>query len=291
MSPPGPGWALRGRANFRSRSAAPVDARAALGEWVRLADAIEERGGRVVCLLPPPDTELTGLPYAAECGQLVERGGRGLFLLPSMGVAHRRGERELWRRVALDLGLEPVDVEGTWEAQGDVASFRGRTLLFFGGRTDERGLASARAHFPGAIEVRVREPAFHGNMALLPLEAADRVLACRAVIDAAGWAALEGAFGAGALVEVSEDEIRAYATNGLPVGGDWLVPHLVPERVAELVASWGVGVVRLPMAELCEKAGGASRCLVSHARVSEGLVRVPEAYDYRRRRPELVARL
>ncbi|HEU4538744.1 MAG TPA: hypothetical protein VFS00_31710, partial [Polyangiaceae bacterium] len=216
--------------------------------------------------------------------------GRGLFLLPSMGVEHRRGERELWRRVALDVGLEPVDVEGTWEAQGDVAWFRGRPLLFFGGRTDERGVAAARAYFPGALTVRVREPAFHGNMALLPLEAADKVLACRSVIDPAGWNELERAFGAEALVEVSEDEIRAYATNGLPVGGDWLVPHLLPARVEALAASWGVRVVRLPMVELCEKAGGASRCLVSHARVSEGIVRVPEGHDYRRQRPGLLAR-
>ncbi|HEU4409151.1 MAG TPA: hypothetical protein VFS43_28090 [Polyangiaceae bacterium] len=290
MSPPGPGWALRGRANFRSRSAPQVDARAALGEWLSLADAIEARGGRVVCLLPPPETELTGLPYAAECGQLVERGGRGLFLLPSMGAAHRRGERELWRRVALDLGLEPVDVEGTWEAQGDVAWFRGRTILFYGGRTDAKGVESARAYFPDAIVVRVREPAFHGNMALLPLEAAGKVLACPSVIEGEGWRELERAFGAEALAPVSEDEIRAYATNGLPVGGDWLVPHLTPERVTRLAASWGVNVVRLPMVELCEKAGGASRCLVSYARIDEGLVRLSDAYDYRSRRPELAAR-
>jgi N-dimethylarginine dimethylaminohydrolase len=207
-----------------------------------------------------------------------------------MASPHRQGERDLWRRVALDLGLEPVDVDGTWEAQGDVAWFRGRTLLFFGGRTDERGLASARAYFPDALALRVREPAFHGNMALLPLAAADKVLACRAVLEGEGWRELERAFGASALVEVSEDEIRSYATNGLPVGGDWLVPHLVPERVTGLVASWGVRVVTLPMVELCEKAGGASRCLVSYARVDEGLVRVPEAYDYRRLRPSLLAR-
>jgi N-dimethylarginine dimethylaminohydrolase len=290
MSPPGPSWALRGRANFRSHSAPQVDARAALGEWLALADAIETRGGRVVCLVPPPETELTGLPYAAECGQLVEQGGRGIFLLPSMGVPHRRGERELWRAVAIAMGLEPIEIEGTWEAQGDVAWFRGRTVLFYGGRTDEKGVDSARAYFHDALVVRVREPAFHGNMALLPLEAAGKVLACRAVIDAGGWAELERAFGAEALVEVSEDEIRTYATNGLPVGNDWLVPHLTPERVTRLAESWGLRVVRLPMIELCEKAGGASRCLVSHARVDEGLVRLPEAHDYRLRRPELVAR-
>src|SRR5580698_1270676 len=73
MSPPGPGWRLRGRANFRSEAATPVDARAAIAEWISLADAIEARGGRVICLVPDPDTELTGLPYAAECGHVVEK--------------------------------------------------------------------------------------------------------------------------------------------------------------------------------------------------------------------------
>ena len=83
MSPPSPGWALRGRANFRSSSAPQVDPIRALAEWLALADAIEARGGRVLSLLPPDD-RLSGLPYAAECGHLFAPSGQSpLFVLPS----------------------------------------------------------------------------------------------------------------------------------------------------------------------------------------------------------------
>ncbi len=294
MSPPGAGWRLRGRANFRSEAAAlagGVDARAAIREWIALADAVEARGGRVVCLVPEPDTELTGLPYAAECGQIVEHDGALCFLLPSMAAAHRRGERDAWRPVAAALGLRPVELpEGLWEAQGDVAELHGRTLLFWGGRTDRAGVLAAARYFPAdAILVEVRQPAFHGNMAALPLEAAGKLLVCPEVIVGDGLARLEAAFGADALATVSLDEIRSYATNGLPIGREVLAPHLTPPRVVELLRSWGLGVVLLPMVELCEKAGGASRCLVSRARVDAARIAVPAAHDYRVQRARILA--
>lgn len=290
MSPPGPDWRLRGRANFRSEAAAAVDARAAIREWISLADAIEARSGRVVCLVPDPGTELTGLPYAAECGHVVERAGELLFLLPTMFAPHRKGERALWRPAAEGMGMKPVELEGTWEAQGDVATFRGRTLLFFGGRTDAAGVASAARYFPeDAILLEVRQPAFHGNMAALPLDAAGKLLVCPDVLLGDGIARLEQAFGAEALVPVSVDEIRAYATNGLPIGEDVLAPHLVPTRVTDLMKSWGLRVITLPMVELCEKAGGASRCLVSHARVDAAKITIPPALDYRVARPRILA--
>ncbi|MEO5729681.1 MAG: amidinotransferase [Byssovorax sp.] len=290
MSPPGPDWRLRGRANFRSEAAAAVDARAAIREWASLADAIEARSGRVICLVPEPGTELTGLPYAAECGHVVERAGELLFLLPSMFAPHRKGERALWRPAAEALGMKPVELDGTWEAQGDVATFRGRTLLFFGGRTDAAGVASAARYFPeDAILLEVRQPAFHGNMAALPLEAAGKLLVCPDVLLGDGLAKLEQAFGAEAIVPVSVDEIRAYATNGLPIGDDVLAPHLVPTRVTDLMKSWNLRVVTLPMVELCEKAGGASRCLVSHARVDAAKITIPPALDYRAARARILA--
>ena len=290
MSPPGPDWRLRGRANFRSEAAAAVDARAALREWVSLADAIEARGGRVICLVPEPGTELTGLPYAAECGHVVERAGELLFLLPTMFAPHRKGERALWRPAAEALGMKPIEIEGTWEAQGDVATFRGRTLLFFGGRTDAAGVASAARYFAeDAILLEVRQPAFHGNMAALPLEAAGKLLVCPDVLLGDGLAKLEQAFGAEAIVPVSVDEIRAYATNGLPIGSDVLAPHLVPARVTDLMKSWNLRVITLPMVELCEKAGGASRCLVSHARVDAAKITIPPALDYRVARARILA--
>lgn len=277
MSPPSRGWALRGRANFRSRAAEQVDARAARREWLTLAEAIEARGGVVVGLYPPSD-EVSGMPYAAECGHVVTTHGGPRFLLPNMAAEHRRGERAHWSALAKTMGLAPTDIgAGTWEAQGDVALFDGATLLFHGGRTDCEGMESAARFFDGEVlRVEIREPAFHGNMALLPLSAVDRLLACREVIAPTSYDALVARFGAARLIEVSEDEIRRYATNGLPIGTDLLAPSLIPERIAELVTRAGMRVVPLAMRELCEKAGGASRCLVSWARLAPDAFHLPE---------------
>jgi N-dimethylarginine dimethylaminohydrolase len=276
MSPPGPTWSLRGRANFRSREAAPVDAAIARREWLSLARAIEARGGTVVALASA-DEALTGMPYAAECGQIVA-GSPPRFLLPRMASPHRQGERALWSRLAARMGLEVVDPgEGIWEAQGDVAEIDGCTILFFGGRTDRAGMEAAKRHFDGEVLVlQIREPAFHGNMALLPLPAVGKMLVCAEVVEGDGMARLVRRFGKEALVEVTEPEIRSYATNGLPIGREVLAPSIVPARVVALLGAAGMTVVPLKMGELCEKAGGASRCLVSHARVDADALRIPE---------------
>jgi hypothetical protein len=54
------------------------------------------------------------------------------------------------------------------------------------------------------------------------------------------------------------DEIRAGATSGLPLGAE--VPALLPPP--------------LRLREPCEKAGGASRCPVSRARVGEARITI-----------------
>jgi N-dimethylarginine dimethylaminohydrolase len=264
MSPPGTDWQLRGRANFRSREAEPVDAAKARLEWLSLAEAIEKSGAKVV--VAPPVPGLTGMPYAAECGHVVVDGKSARFLLPRMYAEHRKSEAEHWAKLARRLGWEVVDLgAGTWEAQGDVALFDGVTLLFHGGRTNREGFERARTHFTGEVlPVEVREPAFHGNMALLPLAAVDRILVCPDVLVSDSLARLEARFGAERLLHVSEAEIRSYATNGLPVGKTLLAPSLVPERVRDLVSGLGMTVTLLQMDELCGKAGGASRCLVCH---------------------------
>ncbi|NTX02803.1 dimethylarginine dimethylaminohydrolase family protein [Myxococcus sp. CA040A] len=278
MSPPGRGWALRGRNNFRSREAGQVDARKARREWLELARAIEARGGTVVALSSPSEL-LTGMPYAAECGQVVAREGAAPgFVLPRMMSAHRQAEKEHWASLARRMGFEVVEPgEGIWEAHGDVAHFDGATLLFWGGRTTLEGLEAASRWIPGeVVRVRVREPAFHGNMALLPLPAVDRMLVCPDVIAAESYALLRERFGEQRLLTVTEDEIRRYATNGLPVGRDLLAPSVVPEAVKARVEALGMGVVSLDMSELCEKGGGSSRCLVSRAWVDDGAVRIPD---------------
>jgi N-dimethylarginine dimethylaminohydrolase len=266
MSPPHPGWSLRGRANFRSRAAAEVDATRARLEWLSLAEGIESLGGKVV-VLEPASPESTGLPYAAEAGHplpALEAGGKPRFLLPRMKPEHRRGEKDLWRPLFEAIGFDTIELGvGIWEGQGDVATFDGTTLLFWGGRTDRVGAQAARAHFSGdVIEVEIREPAFHGNMALCALDHADTMLVCADVIEEDSVALLEARFGKDRIHLVSEDEIRLYATNGLPVGDTVLAPSILPERVRKVMERGGMKVAEIAMPELCEKAGGASRCLV-----------------------------
>ncbi|RKH06446.1 amidinotransferase [Corallococcus sp. CA047B] len=280
MSPPGRGWALRGRANFRSREAAPADARGARREWLTLARHIEARGGTVVAL-PSPSDVLTGMPYSAECGQVVAREGQApLFLLPRMMSAHRFAESEHWAPLARRMGMEVVEPgPGVWEAHGDVATFDGVTLLFWGGRTTLEGLEAAEPHFPGELlRVQVREPAFHGNMAVLPLPAVDRLLVCPDVMAPESVALLEQRFGADRLVRVTEADIRRYATNGLPLGRDLLAPTVMPPHVVDLLQGLGMRVVPMPMPELTEKGGGSSRCLVSRATVDASRVQLPAEY-------------
>jgi len=280
MSPPGRTWALRGRANFRSEAAAEVKPLRARKEWLRLADAIEGEGGTVV-VLPPSDEALSGLPYAAEAGHPLpprEAGGRPRFLLPRMFAAHRVRERELWAPLVERLGFEVIELgAGIWEGQGDVAEFDGATLLFYGGRTDKAGLNAALQHFDGEVLVlELRQPAFHGNMAVLPLPAVNKLLVCPTVLVGDGLDRLADRFGGARLELVTEDEIRSYATNGLPMGRTWLAPSVVPSRVRQVMVGLGMNVAALSMQELCEKAGGASRCLVCKATRMAELVDIPE---------------
>ena len=293
MSPPAPCFRLRGRANFRSESAREVSPRAALAEWLTVSDAIEARGGRVVCLIPETDLDLTGMPYAAESGHVVDRDGQLSFLLPNMASPHRRLERNVWREAASAIGLKPVDIpRGIWEAQGDVAEFRGRTLLTYGGRTDVAGVSAVSRWFPeDALRVEIRLPAFHGNMAMLPLESADKLVVCPEALVGDAFVRLVNAFGREAIVPVDLDDVRLYATNALAIGRELIVPHLAPQRLTSLGSNWGYNIVVVKMVELCDKGGGGPRCLVSRARLECARIRVPHELDFRARREEIVARL
>lgn len=265
MSPPGETWQLRGRANFRSGQAEQVDAAAAFEEWYRLAQEIEAAGGKVVVL--PSEDSMTGLPYCAEAGHALPPAGadpRPRFLLPRMWAAHRTRELLCWQPFVETLGFRTLQGEaGLWEGQGDVACFRGTDILFFGGRTDAAGHAAYRSYFSDdALTIEIRQPAFHGNVAMLCVEASDCIVVCPDLLVGDAMHRLQARFGADALVTISEEEAKAYATNALPVASRLLAPSIAPERVMRELESRGMTIVALPMRELCEKAGGASRCLV-----------------------------
>jgi len=284
MSPPHPTWSLRGKANFRSRKAEAVDPLRARREWLTVAEGIEALGGVVAVL--PPNAELSGLPYAAEAGQPLPPlapGRRPRFLLSRMKPEHRRAEAAEWRPFFEQLGFEVIELEsGIWEGQGDVARFEGAHFLFWGGRTDLVGMHAAKRHFAGeVVELNIWEPAFHGNMAALPLGSA-AVLVCADVLNEDSLALLEARVGRDRMHFVSEEEICCYATNGLPVGDTVLAPSILPQRVRGIIEREGFKVAELALPELCEKAGGASRCLVCVSYDADPMLQIPAEYSLAR---------
>jgi N-dimethylarginine dimethylaminohydrolase len=266
LSPPRRDWALRARANFRSADAPPVDARKARKEWLAFAERLEALGGRVI-VLGSPDSQLTGMPFAAEAGHMLE-GPR--FLLPRMFAEHRRAEAHHWATMCEKLHIETAQLEsGFFEAQGDVADFMGVTLVFHGVRSDREGAELAAAMIEGeTLLVEIRKPAFHGNMALLPLAHARMALVCREVVAPESMHALERRFGHEAFHDITLDELQGYATNALPIGDTILAPSSFPKRITALLTARGYKVEHLDMGELCGKAGGASRCLVCRSNIA-----------------------
>jgi N-dimethylarginine dimethylaminohydrolase len=113
---------------------------------------------------------------------------------------------------------------------------------------------------------------------VLPLPAVDRMLVCPEVIAPPSYALLEQRFGRERLLTVTKEEIRSFATNGLPLGEELLAPSVLPERVRALLEAQGMRVTTFILRELCEKGGGACRCLVSQARVAPGSFQVPEEH-------------
>ena len=166
------------------------------------------------------------------------------------------------------LNIETATLEsGSFAAQGDIADFMGVTLVFHGVRSDREGAELAAAMIEGeSLLVEIRKPAFHGNMAL----------ACREVIAPESMQALERRFGHEALKEITLAELQGYATNALPIDGTILAPSCLPRRINELFVARGYSVELLDMSELCGKAGGASRCLVSRSSVA--IAKVPHEH-------------
>ncbi len=265
MSPPSPSWSFRGHPNLWGKDTPELDARRARDEWLRLAEAIEGLGAKVAVL--PPDDELPALPFAAQAGHALpplKEGGKIRFLLPRMKLEHRKGERDKWKPFVERLGFEAVEIEGgTWEGQGDVAHLGRLVFLFWGVRTDRAGAEAAGKHFDcEQMLIEIWKPAFHGDMALLPLEHARSLVVCVDVIDDDSLALLEARLGRDRLLFVSEEELHDHATSVLPIGDTVLAAMVLPDRVRRLLIRNQLKVVELAMPELCGKAGSSTRRLV-----------------------------
>lgn len=275
MSPPRRDWSLRGRANFKSRTASAVDAERARREWADLADAIVDAGGEVV-VMPGPRAELTGLIYTAEAGELYrDAEGHPRFLLPNMAAEHRRAEAEPIGEFVEEVLAIPTDtVDAVWEAQGDAIRMADADHIVHtwgtgpDGRT-EKAAYDEVAHRLSAHHIQiafVADPWFHGNTFLQCFRHRDQsvVLVCPEALADGAYDRLRRFVGdAASFVELSREQSRGYDTNALQVRDRVIAPRSFSEPARRAVTELGLDVQCLDLGELFSKGGGAPVCLTN----------------------------
>jgi N-dimethylarginine dimethylaminohydrolase len=276
MSPPRSDWALRGRANFRSREASDVDASAARDEWCTLADAIVTAGGDVLVCPPPPDASLTGMIYTAEAGEVyLDDDDSPVWLLPNVAAQHRRGEKKYIRAFFDSLGVPCEDVDAVWEAQGDA--IRGKTwkkvVHTYGVGPDARTAKDAYEEVAARLSPEHMQlefdadPYFHGNtfmnVYLDPDEDNGLLVICPSALADEAYKSLVDFLGQIRVHKISEDESLRYDTNALQVGDTVLAPSTISDGTEQALQGVGLSVERLDLSELFGKGGGAPVCLTS----------------------------
>jgi N-dimethylarginine dimethylaminohydrolase len=299
MSYPGPGWTIRGGQNFRSKTRAATNPRAAMHEWLALCDAITRHGGRILVMAPPPAdgaapaASLTGLPYTANSGAMFRTGDQWTWRLPKMLVAHRQAEQPHIRAFWADAGVPVEESAHTWEGQADLTTLPGnRFVLSWGVRSARESVAAVRERLPmGArvVEVQLREPWFHGDTALdlLTTRAGDATLLAfgGALVDRT-LPDLATFIGNAEVISVDEDDALGYACNSLCVDGTILMPAGLSTGLRGNLLRRGFKIEELELPELFGKGGGGPRCLVNELR---GFVLTATAPDYVSQRDMLVA--
>ena len=294
MSYPSPGWTIRGGQNFRSKTRAATNPRAAMQEWITLCDAITRHGGRILVLPPPSDSsaQLTGLPYTANTGALFRRGDQWTWRLPKMLVAHRQAEQAHIRAFWAEAGVPVEESAHTWEGQADVTTLPGnRFILTWGVRSVRESLADVRERLPmGArvVEVQLREPWFHGDTALDPLTSRGgdtTLLAYGGALVDHTLPELRIFANNVEVISVEEEDALGYACNSLCVDGTVLMPSGLSTGLRGNLLRRGFNIEELELPELFGKGGGGPRCLVNELR---GFVLTATAPDYVSQRDMLV---
>jgi N-dimethylarginine dimethylaminohydrolase len=296
MSYPRADWQIRGGENFRSKARAQTNPRAAMREWLTLCDAITRAGGRILVMPPPGASEpgMTGMIYTANSGALFKQGERATFVISKMSVAHRQGERERLLGYWKQAGLPTEEAPHVWEGQADITTLPGsRYLLTWGVRSVRESVADVQKRLPSSartLEVKLREPFFHGDTCLNPLtnRAGDTVLLAHggALVDRT-LPELRTFVGSYAEVyAVEEEDALNYACNALCIDGTVLLPTGLSTGLRGQLVRRGFTLEELELGELFGKGGGGPRCLVNELR---GFVLTDDAPSYASRRDQLHA--
>lgn len=303
MSPPTPDWSLRGKANFRSQAkGASVAPKAALRDWLSVADAIVEAGGEVLVAPPPPHLALTGLPYTAEAGCFFRDGsGRPSFLLSRMTPAHRKDEPTYLAGFFAALGWRLEPTRARWEGQGDVLRVDAERLIHTYGegeaaRTEGAAYAEvAHRLSPRHLHLRFRaSPWFHGNTFLGVFHhartGAPTAVLCPEALASGEREKLEAFLDGVPVVEIDREASLGYATNALQVNETVIAPSGLPESLHALWRALELRVVTLDLPALFRSGGGAAVCLTDRL---DGCApeEAPEHLLYSRQRTALHAAL
>lgn len=285
MSPPRKDWTLRGRANFRSEAATPVNPEAARREWSSLADAIVEAGGDVLVLPPNPRKPLTGMIYTAEAGEYAVHDDEPTLLLPNMAAEHRTDEADWIGGFFEGLGIATRAVRTEWEAQGDaIRADAGRAIVHtFGTGAYARTSQSAYAEVasllsPRHMHLQFRaDPWFHGNTFLNVYRAPKRrariaesesatqlVVVCEDALLPGELDRLASFIGDSARwVSITKNESMGYDTNALQVADTVITSDTMSDTTISALKSVGFEIVSLDLSELFSKGGGAPVCLTN----------------------------
>jgi N-dimethylarginine dimethylaminohydrolase len=274
MSYPRADWGLRGRQNFLSASAgAPPSPRGAMQDWLTVASAIVEAGGRVVVMPPNPDRNLTGLPYTAEAGEFYrDRTGSPCFLVSKMAAAHRLAEPAHTAAFVESLGWTARHPSAVWEAQGDAIRVSPFSVVHTYGvgpaaRTTQAAYADVADKLSNRhLQLPYRaDPWFHGNTFLAWFHKGDDhvLLVCTEALFEGGKEAIESFAPHAAIINIDAAASRAYATNALQVGDTVLSPSGLPEEIPAVWRVLGLDVRELALPTLFRRGGGAAVCMTS----------------------------
>ena len=297
MSYPGPAWRVRGGANVRSANRQATSPRAALREWIALADLIVRAGGHIL-VMPPPAVEppLTGLPYTSSAGFLFRGADEILFLLANMAAPHRQPERDFVRLFAAEAGLKTRVAAAVWEGQADLLLVGGnRYLATWGPRSSRQSVDEVRTLLPPnsrLLDLQIQAPFFHGEtcVASLANRSGDLVLLVHGGALASGSLESIRRF-VGNAVEVypiDREDAEAGACTGLCVDGTVILPRGISSGVRGQLIRRGFSIEEIDLPELFGKGGGGPRSLINELR---GLVLNPGAPDYAGKRDTLLENL
>ena len=295
MSYPAARWRIRGGENFRSKTRAETNPRAAMFEWLKLCDAITKHGGRILVMAPPEvDPPLSGMMYTANAGALFKQGESWTWMLSKMSVAHRQAEQAHIKAFWAEAGVPTDAADHTWEGQADVATLPGgRYLLTWGVRSVRESLDDVKRRLPtGArvLDVKLRDPWFHGDtcMDAMATRGGDTVLLAfpGALVDRTVPELRTFAGDQVEVIQIDEADCLGYAANSLCVNGTILMPAGLSTGLRGNLLRRGFNIEELELGELFGKGGGGPRCLVNELR---GFVLTDDAPDYVSQRDRLHA--